>query len=123
MKVAIIKSSELIREGRWDADFHIALDEVKERVAALKLNLSPEEARIRLSSIALSDKKPLLVLARGTNRHLNTATVDKIVDEYPHLSLAIMELNVQPAIEKMRVKIDEDQSYLDALLALQSTAE
>src|SRR3546814_15692268 len=65
--------------------------------------------------------RSLLVLARGTNRHLNSVTISKIVEEYPHLSLAIMEQNLQPAIDRVRAKIEEDQAALDALLALQSS--
>src|SRR3546814_2210665 len=89
MKVAIVKSSDL--GNRWDAGFHIALDEVRDRVAVLKTMLTVQEARKRLAKFSLTDKKPLLVLARGTNRHLNSVTISKIVEEYPHLSLAIME--------------------------------
>src|SRR3546814_18023755 len=87
MKVAIVKSSDL--GNRWDAGFHIALDEVRDRVAVLKTMLTVQEARKRLAKFSLTDKKPLLVLARGTNRHLNSVTISKIVEEYPHLSLAI----------------------------------
>src|SRR3546814_19753421 len=89
MKVAIVKSSDL--GNRWDAGFHIALDEVRDRVAVLKTMLTVQEARKRLAIFSLTDKKPLLVLARGTNRHLNSVTISKIVEEYPHLSIAIME--------------------------------
>lgn len=123
MKIAVIKRSDLVREGRWDAGFHIAFQEVKERVAALRGALAPEEAIARLAILSLSDKQPLLVLARGTNRHLNSATIAKIVDEYPHLALAIIEKNLQPAIDRMRAKIETDQSCLDALLALQPESE
>jgi hypothetical protein len=121
MKVAIVKASELVTQGRWDAGFHIALDEVRDRVAVLKTMLTHREAVSRLAKFSLTDKKPLLVLARGSNRHLNSATITKIVDEYPHLSLAIMERNLQPAIDRMRAKIEEDEAHLDALLALQNS--
>lgn len=121
MKTAIIKASELVAEGRWDAGFHIALSEVRDRVTTLKTMLTAQEALKRLAKFSLTDKKPLLVLARGTNRHLNSATITKIVEEYPHLSLAIMEQNLQPAIDRMRAKLEEDQAALDALLALQNS--
>src|SRR3546814_13822514 len=85
--------------------------------------LTVQEARKRLAKFSLTDKKPLLVLARGTNRHLNSVTISKIVEEYPHLSLAIMEQNLQPAIDRVRAKIEEDQAALDALLALQSSTD
>src|SRR3546814_5520382 len=75
--------------------------------------LTVQEARKRLAKFSLTDKKPLLVLARGTNRHLNSVTISKIVEEYPHLSLAIMEQNLQPAIDRVRAKIEEDQAALD----------
>src|SRR3546814_7491792 len=114
MKVAIVKSSDL--GNRWDAGFHIALDEVRDRVAVLKTMLTVQEARKRLAKFSLTDKKPLLVLARGTNRHLNSVTISKIVEEYPHLSLAITEQNLQPAIDRVRAKIEEDQAAHDALL-------
>src|SRR3546814_3820122 len=97
MKVAIVKSSDL--GNRWDAGFHIARDEVRDRVAVLKTMLTVQEARKRLAKFSLTDKKPLLVLARGTNRHLNSVTISKIDEEYPHLSLAIMEQNLQRSEE------------------------
>src|SRR3546814_13513008 len=79
MKVAIVKSSDL--GNRWDAGFHIALDEVRDRVAVLKTMLTVQEARKRLAKFSLTDKKPLLVLARGTNRHLNSVTISKFRSE------------------------------------------
>lgn len=123
MKIAIVKMSDLAREGRWDAGFHIALDEVKDRVESLKSSMSASEAISRLAKLSLTDKKPLLVLARGNTRHLNSATITTIVNEYPHLSLAIMESNLGPAIERMRAKIASDEAALDALLALQDSAK
>src|SRR3546814_11178953 len=63
--------------NRWDAGFQIALDEVRDRVAVLKTMLTVQEARERLAKFSLTDKKPLLVLARGTHRHLNSVTISK----------------------------------------------
>jgi hypothetical protein len=123
MKVAVISFSDLAKENRWDAGFHIALDEVRGRVDALKATVSADEAISRLAKFSLADKKPLLVLARGSNRHLNSQTITTIVNEYPHLSLAIMEQNLQPVIDKLRAQIEKNEASLDDLLALQAASK
>lgn len=123
MKVAVVSLSDLARENRWDAGFHIALDEVRNRVDALRATVSGDEAISRLTKFSLADKKPLLVLARGNNRHLNSQTIATIVNEYPHLSLAIMEQNLQPVIDKLRAQIEENEASLDDLLALQAASK
>jgi len=108
---------------RWDAGFHIALDEVKDRVRELKDALTPEEAIERLKVIPLQDKEPLMVLVRGQARVLNTATVDRVSKDYPYLALAIMEKNLKASIERIRAKIAKDQASLDALLAIQPSPD
>ena len=120
MAFAIIKSSVLARENRWDAGFHLALDEVKDRVEELRRLVSSEEAISKLSTIPLSAKAPLLVLMRGGNRLLSDVGVRRVAREYPHLSLAIMEKNLQPAIEKIRARIAADSQKLQHLLAIQT---
>jgi hypothetical protein len=119
MKVAIVKSSDLAREGRWDAGFHIALHEVRDRVDALKAILTAEEAIEKLEGVALADKAPLLVLARG-NKALNSENMQRIVREYPHLSLALMEQNLEPAIARIRERLATDAQQLEHLLDLQA---
>ena len=119
MKVAIIKFSDLVREDRWDAPFHIALNEVRSRVEELKNTLTADEAIDKLNGIALADKAPLLVLARG-NKALNSDNMQRIVQEYPHLSLALMEENLEPAIARIRERLATDAKQLQHLLDLQS---
>lgn len=121
MKTAIIKKSVLVSEDRMDAGFHIALSKVRHRVQELKTSISAEEARAKLDLIPLTDKAPLMLLSRG-DRILRERSIDACVQEYPHLSLAIMEENLAPAISRITQKIEDSQKALENLLSLQSAA-
>lgn len=120
MRAAIISSSTLISEGRWDARFHIALDQVKERVAQLKAEISAASAIEKLSLFPLEDKRPLEVLIRG-HAKFDTRSVNAAVAEYPHLALAIMEKHLAPVIEKLKAEIASRELQIGALLDIQAT--
>jgi hypothetical protein len=79
VKYTIVKMSEL--GDRWDAAFHIALSEVRDRVEQLRRNMSAEEAIQRLENLALRDKEPVLVLSRCGNPRLDEKTVSRAIRE------------------------------------------
>lgn len=54
MRYAVVKMSDLTRENRWDAGFHLALVKFKDRIAALQSSISAEEAMKRLSKVPLA---------------------------------------------------------------------
>lgn len=114
-KIAVVKSSEL--GNRWDAGFHVALQEVQTRVEDLRRTLSEDEVRRRLSLFSPAEKAPLHVLSRGEGR-LDRPAIGRIERDYPYLSLAIMERNLAPAMAKLRERIGRDQARLEALLEI-----
>lgn len=122
-QVAIVKSSDLSRENRWDAGFHIALSQLKTRVDELRDTYSADEAIAILDRVSFADKAPLRVLARtGSANAWSQSMLTSVVKEYPHLSLALVEVNLQSAIARVTEVIERNESYLDALLSIQSNA-
>ena len=134
MKIAIVKSSELQKHGRWDAGFHIAAQELAGRVDEITRTLAPdassdedaqrlagEKARLLLGELRLEQKKPLLILSRGTNPKPDAATLDRVIGEYPVLSLALLDREMSRAVEEVRAQITEDEAYLERLLEITGT--
>lgn len=89
--VAIVKLSDLTREGRMDAGFHIALSRLRGRIEELRAIYSAAEATRIVKSIPLGDKAAMKVLVRGDRQILNSANADALAVEYPHMSLALIE--------------------------------
>ncbi len=122
-QVAVVKASDLSRENRWDAGFHIALAKVRDRVEELKAKYTAEECREKLHALSFADKSPLRVLSRtGSINTWSDRALTSVVKEYPHLSMAIMEQNLSTAIKRVNEVISRNEKYRDALLDLQSGA-
>lgn len=115
-KMAVVSLAQL--GDRWDADFHIALDQLRARVEQLRDQLPESEARRRLAGVALPDKAPLLVLARGSMAGLSQASVERIERSYPHFAIALLERDMARAVARIQEQIQRDQSYLNALMQL-----
>ena len=97
MQVGIIRFSDL--KDRMDAGFHLTRQRHETRTSELETILTKDEALEQLGGIPLRAKKPLLVLERGTtSQGLSQRGIAKIEDEYPHLSIAILEANREEAL-------------------------
>lgn len=114
MKTATVKLSEL--GDRMDAGFHVEAAHLRDRVAELRDAMTEDEAVERLSAFRHADLKPLECLMRGRMRAASGADVSRVVRDHPHLSLAIMERNVEPAIARLRERIASDSRALETLL-------
>lgn len=117
MRFAIVKSSVLSQENRWDAGFHITLHELRGRLEQLRASMSAERARELLDKIPLGKKRPLLVLGRGGHRGpvMGRETIDRIEKEYPHLSLAVMEPEFTRILDQAREDVLRYQRIADEL--------
>jgi len=120
MQHAIVRSGDL--GNRWDARFHIALDQVRDRVGTLRETVTADQARERLGALPLSVLAPLAVLKTERGPGLKRAEADRVISAYPHLALAIMERNLRPAVEAIRAEISERQEALARLVAISETA-
>lgn len=116
MRFTVVKSSEL--GDRWDAQFHIALAEVRARYDHLRRTMTSEEAITKLNAIPNRDRMPLAVLFRGSRDRFDGAASDRVIREYPHLALAIMERNLEPAINRIRDESEKNEAALKALMDL-----
>lgn len=116
-RFGIVSAAQLAREGRWDASFHLALNELEPRVEALRKSLSAEAAKALLAGLPLKYKAPLKEIARG-ERPFNQAMADRVVNEYPHLSLALIEKHLGSAIATAEADVVQSRDVLDRLRAL-----
>lgn len=115
MSFTIVSSRALAQYQRWDAAFFIALRSVKTRFQALQLHLSADDARARLRQLRPEDLTPCLILARGQRPRLS---LDAVINEYPHLALALVESTLSQAIARTEATLAEDQRYLLTLRQL-----
>lgn len=106
MQVAIVKQSTLAKFGRWDAQFHIAYDGVKDRVAELEQTLDRDTVIARLNKLTLEFKAPLIPLMRG-RRDLNTESATLAIKEYPFIALALIEPTLDEAVKAIRKRARE----------------
>mgnify|MGYP007127353983 CR=1 FL=1 len=117
---AVVNSSSL--GDRWDATFHIALAHLADRITELQDMMTREEAVKKLEGLSPRDKAPLSILVRGQANKLGAAQIDRAVEEYPHLALAIVESNLAPAIERIRAEIARNEKALEKLLDIAEAA-
>lgn len=114
-----IRLSDLKRENRWDAGFHIALKSVSEETERLRLHYTASDAKRLVDTMGLDDKRRIAVLVRG-NVAFNEATSRKVTAEYPHLALALVASHLGDVVDRIRTRIAEDESRLEQLLELES---
>jgi HAMP domain-containing protein len=115
MKIAIVKASELAKENRWDASFHVANAHHAESVTKLKAKLSVKEALDIVSDKELFDMPVLGVLRpllRGAQSNPGRREFLAAAKEYPYLALALL-LEAAPSV--LEKKLTEAQARLNRL--------
>lgn len=123
MQCVIRRASDLRREGRWDAEFHVAADEAAPAVEALKIRYSAEAAIEMVDALPLSERKALEVLRIGVRRPLGNEEAMKITRRYPHLSLALVMRDADDAIVRLRRRIESDSAALERIKAISEIAK
>lgn len=117
MSGGTIMLSDLVREDRMDAGFHIALKSVETEVARLREHYTDTQAKHIVDSMGFDDKRRISVLMRG-NSPFNAAAAAKVTTEYPHLSLALLASQLVDAVERISQRIAADQARLEELIAV-----
>jgi len=112
-RYAIINSSELVKENRWDAGFHITKNELKDRLPELEARLTKDECWEILAKFSTSEKLPLMVLSRGSWSRPSEATMNAIAKEYPHLSIAVLEQHIAETKAKIEADLAETKAKLE----------
>lgn len=113
MKIAIVKSSDLGKYNRMDAEFFIALEQVKARYLQLQQSMTAEEATAILHKMRPKDLAPCLVLARGT--FVGKTKLEAVIREYPHLALALVEPTLETVVASINDEIQRNKEYLELL--------
>lgn len=119
MKIAVVSAGDLVREGRWDAGFHIARSELESAMADLRERYTEEQAIRTVDRLPLSDKAALEVLRIGSRRR--TMGVDEareVTRRYPHLALALVARDADAAIVRIRDQIARSRDALERMIAL-----
>lgn len=117
--------SELGQAHRWDADFFLALQSVEARYHQLEAQLlathatadhpkhaAEAEATRLLRHMEVVDLKPIRVLGRDAKQFDTSPVYERIISEYPILSLTLLEANLAPALERIQRQITHDHKYL-----------
>lgn len=123
MKCGIIMSSELAKNGRWDAGFHLLNAEYAERAAALAVTMRPEEVVALLSDDQAIPTQVLQLLAPLTrgNAKPGREQLLKAVVEYPFLSLAIIKDKGRDLLAQQQAELQQQaQKMADVSSALEA---
>lgn len=128
MKCGVVMFSEL--GNRWDAGFHLTRQQHAARTAELEATISREDAIQRLRDLPLKHLKPIEPLRRDNGRHpMDMAQARKVIAEYPHLCLAIIEATrdqIHDDLEAQIKAIDDKRLRLHLLTSpsqMRATAE
>jgi hypothetical protein len=111
----VISSRVIQEEQRWDAGFHLILERLRPRVEVLQKAITVADAQARLSSLPLPHKRCLIKLARGGTDAVSDERIDRVIKEYPHLSLALIEEQRDQLSAEVKAEIGDLQAGLDAL--------
>ena len=117
------RPSDVVREDRMDAGFHLAVRSVAAETARLRSRYSAADAKRIVDSMPLADKRRISVLVRGGNGVLDDASSRRTTEEYPHLALALLASHAADTAERIRTESAARQDNLDELLAATRTAD
>lgn len=112
MKFAVVKSSEMFANNRWDAEFHIINQEYAARAKELESKIDAKEVFDLLSdssTIPIEVLRLITPLSRS-KRSQQGFTRDQLLDavkEYPHLALAIIKDQGSSIIEQKQQELEE----------------
>lgn len=119
MKPITVAASEVGKYGRMDARFFLALDSVKERMAALEARLTQEQALELLRQTPAQALVAVDALGRGQKK-LSTQDREKLCEEYPWIALALIEKELEGNSVKLQEKIEQLKAEQDRLHAVQA---
>lgn len=116
MKVAILPSSEVFASGRWDANFHVLSNTLRDKVIELRQSIDDDRALEMLAELRTSDLRCLAPLTR--TRKMDRDQLLSAAVEFPHLALAIVQLDLERAIPEVVHDLAAQQRYLDTVTEL-----
>lgn len=109
MKHVVVMSSSVSDAGRWDAEYHIAMNAYKEVVSGLRERFTIDEARQKLSEIPDSYKKSVLLLGAGERPK---SQIPSICAKYPYESLAIISDEANGIVAAIEKRIEADKKFV-----------
>ena len=118
MKSAIIQSSAIAKYGRLDAAFHIAIQGVADKAAALESEHTAVELLQRLGQLDAADLKPLAPLLRLSRERGRKEDYLRAAQEYPFIAYALARAGIEDALKRTEAEIAERQSYLANLKSI-----
>lgn len=116
MRHAVVKSSEVLGSGRWDARYHVLRKNFQARAEELAETIPAEVATERLLALTPTQLRSLLPLSRRTSPTPSEAS--RIVRDEPHLALAIVESVMAEVKSGLRARIDGLNDQVRAVDAL-----
>jgi len=113
---AIVRSSALVAANRLDADFHIALNRLRDVAGDFRTRYSEDAAIALLAALPLSSKTALHVLRRGqVTGAITSRQADAVARDYPHLSLALLAEGAKAIIPTLEAVIDQSREEVTSL--------
>jgi hypothetical protein len=112
MQTGVMRLSDLVRENRMDAGFHLAAQKHAAAVEGLRAVMSEDEAReiaLGLPDSVITRKVDgtavLEPLTRGSMPRTSLKELRRTIAEYPHLSLVMLSQHLDEAMAEARTHI------------------
>ena len=119
MKYASVPISQIVEHDRWDAAFHIAYTNAHNRVVELKQEYPKAIVLIEaMFTMNTDDLQPIAILLRGQRRATGKSRrheLKRAIRVYPYTAYALLEPELQAAIERARTMQEESARYLKLL--------
>jgi len=101
-----------------DAGFHIILARLRPRLDELQETISTEDVKRRLAALPLRAKQCLVELSREGSSSASAEKINRVVAEYPHLALALIEERREELSAELEAEMRALQASLNAVATL-----
>ncbi|PPC84659.1 MAG: hypothetical protein CTY38_01015 [Methylotenera sp.] len=117
MEHASISSKQMVKYGRMDAGFHIAVNKVSEKAEVLSGKISEKEALNRILALKTEDLKCLEPLTTGNNKP-GRAEYIKAAETYPLIAYAIILENIAEIEDGAKKGVSEAKAYSENIKSM-----
>ena len=122
VQTGVMRLSDLVREDRMDAGFHLAARKHAGAVTELRTVMSDDEARdiaLGLPDSVITRKVDgiavLEPLTRGSMTRTSLKDLKRTISEYPHLSLVMLSQHLDEAMAEARTQITQIEGSIASM--------
>lgn len=105
MKTAIVKSSDIKKSGRWDAEYHVLVQDLQSDISRLERQMTAGQAvltaKTLLDSLDPQGWKDVAILAKSSASRPTPLQVETGITLAPFVGLALVERAARQVMARM----------------------